>query len=71
MDGNSFYLKLNLVEGHLFSAKIDENVVWHKRHGHFNLKSLKFMQEANIVEDMPEIIVNAQTCESCELGKQH
>jgi hypothetical protein len=29
------------------------------------------MQEANIVEDMPEIIVNAQTCESCELGKQH
>jgi hypothetical protein len=29
------------------------------------------MQEANIVEDMPEIIVNAQTCESCELRKQH
>ena len=64
------YLKLDLVEGHVFSAKIDESVVWHKRYGHFNLKPLKFIQEAGMVEDMPEIIVNAQTCESCELGKQ-
>ncbi|WJZ92889.1 hypothetical protein VitviT2T_011862 [Vitis vinifera] len=70
MNGNSFYLKLDLVEGHVFSAKIDESVVWHKRYGHFNLKSLRFMQEAGMVEDMPEISVNAQTCESCELGKQ-
>nr|CAN73998.1 hypothetical protein VITISV_043372 [Vitis vinifera] len=69
MNGNSFYLKLDLVEGHVFSAKIDESVVWHKRYGHFNLKSLRFMQEAGMVEDMPEISVNAQTCESCELGK--
>ncbi|RVX12855.1 Retrovirus-related Pol polyprotein from transposon RE1 [Vitis vinifera] len=55
---------------HQESAKIDESVVWHKRYGHFNLKSLRFMQEAGMVEDMPEISVNAQTCESCELGKQ-
>ncbi|KAL6338315.1 hypothetical protein AAG906_018661 [Vitis piasezkii] len=57
------------VEDHVFSAKIDESVVWHKRYGHFNLKSLKFMQEAGMVEDMLEITVNAQTCESCELEK--
>lgn len=43
MNGNSFYLKLDLVEDHVFSAKIDESIVWHKRYGHFNLKSLKFM----------------------------
>lgn len=30
MMGNSFYLKLDLVEGHVFSAKIDDSVVWHK-----------------------------------------
>ena len=24
-----------------------------------------------MVEDMPGISFNAQTCESCELGKQH
>ena len=71
MNGNSFYLKLDLVEDHVFSAKIDESVVWHKRYGNFNLKSLKFMQEAGMVEDMLEITVNAQTCESYELGKQH
>ena len=27
MNGNNFYLKLDLVEGHVFSAKIDESVV--------------------------------------------
>ncbi|RVX19280.1 Retrovirus-related Pol polyprotein from transposon TNT 1-94 [Vitis vinifera] len=59
------------VEGHIFYAKIDESVVWHTRYGHFNLKSLKFMKNAGIVKDMPEITVNAQTCESCELRKQH
>ena len=26
MNGNNFYLKLDLVEGHVFSAKIDERV---------------------------------------------
>ena len=68
-------MKLGLVDGRVFSVKIDESVVWQKRYGHFNghfnLKSLKFMQEAGMVEDMPEIIFNVQTCESCELGKQH
>ena len=71
MDGNSFYLKLNLVEGHIFSANIDESELWHKRYGHFNLKSLKLMQESGMVEDMPEITVNTQTRESCQLGKHH
>ncbi|RVW24539.1 Retrovirus-related Pol polyprotein from transposon TNT 1-94 [Vitis vinifera] len=63
-------IAISTKRGHVFSAKIDESVVWHKRYGHFNLKSLRFMQEAGMVEDMPEILVNAQTCESCELGKQ-
>ncbi|KAL6327641.1 hypothetical protein AAG906_022204 [Vitis piasezkii] len=54
MNGNSFYLKLDLVEGNVFSAKIDESVVYHKRYGHFNLKSPRFMQEAGMVEDMPK-----------------
>ncbi|RVW12561.1 Retrovirus-related Pol polyprotein from transposon TNT 1-94 [Vitis vinifera] len=60
-------------KGQLLSTprEIDESVVWHTRYGHFNLKSLKFMQKAGIVEDMPEITVTAQTCESCELRKQH
>ena len=71
MDGNNFYLKLDLVEGHVFSANIDETELWHKRYVHFNLKSLKFMQESGMIEDMHGITVNAQTCESYELGKHH
>ncbi|KAL3612663.1 hypothetical protein D5086_003683 [Populus alba] len=71
MDGNSFYLKLDAVEGHVFYAKVDESIMWHKRYGHFNLKSLKFMHDAGTVDDMPEIHVSDQTCDSCEIGKQH
>jgi hypothetical protein len=59
MDGKSFYLKLDVVEGHVFSVRIDERIIWHKRHSHFNLRSLKFMHEVGMVEDMPEITVNA------------
>ncbi|KAL6325282.1 hypothetical protein AAG906_023127 [Vitis piasezkii] len=54
MNGNSFYLKLDLVEGHVFSAKIDESVVWHKRYGHFNLKSPRFMQEVVWLKTCPK-----------------
>ena len=61
MDVNSFYLKLDVVEGYIFNAKIDESIVWHKRYGHFNVKSLKFMYDAGMVEDMPKIHVSAQT----------
>ncbi|RVW53770.1 Retrovirus-related Pol polyprotein from transposon TNT 1-94 [Vitis vinifera] len=64
-------IAINTKRGHVFCAKIDESIVWHIRYGHFNLKSLKFMQKVGIVEDMPEITINAQTCESCELRKQH
>ena len=71
MDGNSFYLKLSAFEGHVFSAKIDESIFWHKRFGQYNLKSLKLLYDASMVEDMPEIHVSTQTCGNCELGKQH
>jgi hypothetical protein len=71
MDGNSFYLKLDAFEGHVFIAKVDESIVWYKRFGHYNLKPLKLMYDAGMVEDIPEIHVTAQTYGSCELGKQH
>uniref|UniRef100_A0A6N2MMV6 Retrovirus-related Pol polyprotein from transposon TNT 1-94-like beta-barrel domain-containing protein n=1 Tax=Salix viminalis TaxID=40686 RepID=A0A6N2MMV6_SALVM len=29
MEGNSFYLKLDAIEGHVLSAKVDESIVWH------------------------------------------
>jgi hypothetical protein len=71
MDGNSLYLKLDAVEGHVFYAKVDESIMWHKRYGHFNFKSLKFIHDTGMVDDMLEIHVSDQTCDSCELRKQH
>ncbi|KAL3612509.1 hypothetical protein D5086_003529 [Populus alba] len=71
MDGNSFYLKLDDIKGHVFSANIDESILWHKRFGHYNLNSLKLLYDTGMVENMSEIHVTAHTCGSCELGKQH
>ena len=71
MEGNSFYLKLDVIEGHVLRAKIDESIVWHNRFGHYNFKSLKMLHDSLMVEGMPEIHVSDKICEGYELGKQH
>ncbi|KAG6771504.1 hypothetical protein POTOM_022872 [Populus tomentosa] len=60
---------LDAVNGHVFSAKIDESILWHKRFGHYNLNSLKLLYDTGMVENMSAIHVTAHTCGSCELGK--
>ena len=71
MEGNSFYLNLNAIEGHALSAKVDESIVWHKRFGHYNFNSLVLLHNNELVDGMPEICGSNQICENCEIGKQH
>ena len=71
MDGNSFYLDLNVIEGHALSANSDMSVVWHKRFGHYNFDSLKLLHDRCMIEGMPAISECAHLCEGCELGKHH
>ena len=51
MEGNSFYLNMDVVKGHVLSAKSDESVLWQKRDGHANLNSLKVMHNSGMIND--------------------
>ncbi|XP_057990719.1 putative receptor-like protein kinase At3g47110 [Hevea brasiliensis] len=54
---NSFPLISESLNQHVYSSKVDETWLWHKRYGHFNLASLKFMQTHSMVRDIPTISV--------------
>ena len=50
---------------------IDDITLWHHRHGHLNLNSLKVLTLINMVIGIPIIDVNKNTCEGCIMGKMH
>ena len=53
MNGNNFYLKLDAVEGYVYSVIIDDSLTWHKCYGNYNLKSLKYSHVTGLVDDEP------------------
>lgn len=72
MVGNSFPLNWNSVQQHTsYIARNAESDLWHKRFGHYNLNSLKYMQSKEMVRDMPEIFLDGSVCGNCQLGKSH
>ncbi|KAL4282375.1 hypothetical protein GQ457_03G013570 [Hibiscus cannabinus] len=71
MKNNSFYLKLNVVCEHVYHAKDDVIPLWHRRMGHFNLRTLKYMQSNDFVTDLPMLNIYDDKCDSCQLGKSH
>ncbi|XP_057996597.1 uncharacterized protein LOC131175917 [Hevea brasiliensis] len=62
MIDNSFPLVSTGVSQHVNSAKIDDSWMWHRKFGHYNMNSLRSMQNQDMVRDMPEIsICNEQS----------
>ena len=47
-----------------------ESSRWHARLGHVNHETIKTMINKKLVEGLPDITVNKETCVSCLLGKQ-
>ncbi|KAK6784949.1 hypothetical protein RDI58_018404 [Solanum bulbocastanum] len=47
----------------------DEPYVWHKRLGHINFKSLKLMQNKDLVADVPSINETSNVCGVCRIEK--
>ena len=43
--------------------------LWHKRFGHSNLQSLKFLSSKNMVKGLPLISETIGVCEGCQFGK--
>uniref|UniRef100_A0A6N2LLD4 RRM domain-containing protein n=1 Tax=Salix viminalis TaxID=40686 RepID=A0A6N2LLD4_SALVM len=60
MNGNSFYLKLDVIEGNAISVMTDESVLWHN---HVNLNSLKVMHNSGMINDGDQFCKRLQMCD--------
>nr|GEW41377.1 hypothetical protein [Tanacetum cinerariifolium] len=53
-------------------ASIDESILWHRRLGHVNFKTMNKLVKGNLVRGLPlKIFENDHTCVACQKGKQH
>ncbi|GKB66696.1 putative ribonuclease H-like domain-containing protein [Tanacetum coccineum] len=53
-------------------ATLDESMLWHRRLGHVNFKTINKLVKENLVRGLPtKHFENDQTCVSCLKGKQH
>nr|GEY24182.1 putative ribonuclease H-like domain-containing protein [Tanacetum cinerariifolium] len=53
-------------------SKVDESMLWHRRLGHLNFKTMNKLVRNNLVEGLPsKCFENDHTCVACLKGKQH
>ncbi|GJV91596.1 putative ribonuclease H-like domain-containing protein [Tanacetum coccineum] len=53
-------------------ATLDESMLWHRRLGHVNFKTVNKLVKENLVRGLPsKRFENDQTCVACLKGKQH
>ncbi|GJX78725.1 putative ribonuclease H-like domain-containing protein [Tanacetum coccineum] len=53
-------------------ATLDESMLWHRRLGHVNFKTINKLVKENLVRGLPlKRFKNDQTCVACLKGKQH
>ncbi|GKC83701.1 ribonuclease H-like domain-containing protein, partial [Tanacetum coccineum] len=53
-------------------ATLDESILWHRRLGHVNFKTINKLVKKNLVRGLPtKRFENDQTCVACLKGKQH
>ncbi|GJU28224.1 putative ribonuclease H-like domain-containing protein [Tanacetum coccineum] len=53
-------------------ATLDESMLWHRRLGHVNFKTINKLVKENLVRGLPtKRFENNQTCVACLKGKQH
>nr|GEY12741.1 hypothetical protein [Tanacetum cinerariifolium] len=75
---NIYYIDLNNVVPHknltclIAKASIDESMLWHRRLGHLNFKTMNKLVRNNLVKSLPsKCFENDHTCVACFKGKQH
>ena len=49
----------------------DQSWLWHKRYCHLNFQGLKLLKERNMVNGLPKLQHEKNSCEGCIMGKQH
>ncbi|GJU17387.1 putative ribonuclease H-like domain-containing protein [Tanacetum coccineum] len=65
-------LKTELFTCLVAKATLDESMLWHRRLGHVNFKTINKLVKENLVRGLPsKHFENDQTCVACLKGKQH
>ncbi|GJR41759.1 putative ribonuclease H-like domain-containing protein [Tanacetum coccineum] len=75
---NMYSIDLNNIVPHknltclIAKASADESMLWHRRLGHMNFKTMNKLVRNNLVKGLPfESFENIHTCVACLKGKQH
>nr|GEU98505.1 putative ribonuclease H-like domain-containing protein [Tanacetum cinerariifolium] len=75
---NMYSIDLNNIVPHkdltclVAKASADECMLWHKRLGHLNIKTMNRLVRHNLVRGLPsKCFENNHTCVACSKGKQH
>ncbi|GJR65935.1 putative ribonuclease H-like domain-containing protein [Tanacetum coccineum] len=75
---NMYSIDLNNIVPHknltclVAKASIDESMMWHRRLGHLNFKTMNKLVRNNLVKGLPtKSFENDHTCVACLKGKQH
>nr|GFA83811.1 putative ribonuclease H-like domain-containing protein [Tanacetum cinerariifolium] len=75
---NMYFIDLNNIVPHkdltclVAKASADECILWHRRLGHLNVKTMNKLVRHNLVRELPtKSFNNDHTCTACLKGKQH
>nr|GEV69330.1 putative ribonuclease H-like domain-containing protein [Tanacetum cinerariifolium] len=75
---NMYSIELNNIVPHkdltclVAKASADESMLWHRRLGHLNFKTMNKLVRHNLVKGLPsKCFENNHTCVACLKGKQH
>nr|GEZ81247.1 hypothetical protein [Tanacetum cinerariifolium] len=75
---NMYSIDLNNIVPHkdltclVAKASVDESMLWHRRLGHLNFKTMNKLVRHNLVKGLPsKCFENDHTCVACLKGKQH
>ncbi|GKA37887.1 putative ribonuclease H-like domain-containing protein, partial [Tanacetum coccineum] len=75
---NMYSIDLNNIVPHknltclIAKASVDESMMWHRRLGHLNFKTMNKLVRNNLVKGLPsKSFKNDHTCIACLKGKQH
>ena len=66
-----FPLVFSKVPINAFTSSSDDSLLWHQRFGHLNFRGLTLLSKRNMVNGLPTIRGERQTCEACIFGKHH